>query len=91
MNIKFSENGLDDYTYWIETDSEIVERINTLIKEIKKSPFKGTGKTEALRHSLQGYWSRRITREHRLVYRVDGKKGEDQTCTIVQLRFHYDD
>lgn len=91
MNVQFSEHGWEDFNYWLEADSEIVKRITELIKEIKQNPFKGTGKPEPLRYDLQGYWSRRITGEHRLVYKVDGKKGENQTCTIIQCRFHYDD
>ena len=64
------------------------DKINDLIKEIKRDPFKGMGKPEPLRGNLRGYWSRRITGEHRLVYRVEGK-GEEQTLRIVQARFHY--
>ena len=91
MNILFSQNAWEDFTHWLETDDEIVRRITELIKEIKQNPFKGTGKPEPLKFDLKGYWSRRITGEHRLVYKVEGKKGENQTCTIIQCRFHYDD
>ena len=90
MNFEFTENGWEDFAYWIETDSAIVEKIKELLQEIRKSPFQGLGKPEPLKHSLKGYWSRRITAEHRLVYRVDGKKGVDQKCYILQCRFHYD-
>ena len=62
-----------------------------LIAVIYKSDNKGTGKPEPLKHGLKGFWSRRITGEHRLVYKVSGKKGIDQKCTIIQCRFHYDD
>jgi toxin YoeB len=90
MKIFFTENGWEDFEYWIETDSEVMEKIKELLKDIRKAPFQGLGKPEPLKHNLKGYWSRRITQEHRLVYRVDGKKGVDQTCTILQCRFHYD-
>lgn len=90
MDFVFTENGWEDFQYWIETDGAMVEKIKDLLSEIKKMPFTGTGKPEPLKHELQGYWSRRITREHRLVYKVDGRKGVDQKCIILQCRFHYD-
>lgn len=90
MNFEFTENGWEDFAYWIETDSVIVEKIKELLQDIRKTPFQGIGKPEPLKHSLKGYWSRRITGEHRLVYKVDGKKGLDQKCYILQCRFHYD-
>jgi toxin YoeB len=88
MLTAFTDYGWDDYVYWQENDSDTLEKINDLIKEIKRDPFKGKGKPEPLRGNLKGYWSRRITGEHRLVYRVEGK-GEEQTLRIVQARFHY--
>lgn len=91
MTIEFTENAWEEFQYWIETDPDIVEKIRALLKEISKTPFKGTGKPEPLRHDLKGFWSRRITSEHRLVYKVDGKKGADQKCYIIQCRFHYDE
>lgn len=90
MNFEFTENGWEDFQYWIETDSSIVEKIKDLLNEIKRTPFQGTGKPEPLRYDLKSYWSRRITGEHRLVYKVEGKKGVDQKCYILQCRFHYD-
>ena len=90
MNLEFTENGWDDFQYWIETDGIIVEKIKDLLKEIKKTPFEGLGKPEPLKYDLKGYWSRRITIEHRLVYKVQGKKLKDQKCYIIQCRFHYD-
>ncbi len=83
MNFEFTENGWEDFAYWIETDSSIAEKIKELLQDIKKMPFQGIGKPEPLRHSLKGYWSRRITGEHRLLYKVDGKKGIDQKCYIL--------
>lgn len=91
MNIEFTKNGWEDFSYWIETDEDIIKKIKELIKSIRQTPFKGLGKPEPLRYSLKGFWSRRITQEHRLVYKVTGKKGEDQRCIIIQCRYHYDD
>ncbi len=87
MIIQFSKNGWEEFEYWIETDEEVTNRITALIKEIKQNPFRGTGKSEPLKFDLQGYWSSRITGEHRLVYRVEGKKGDNQTCYIIQCKF----
>ena len=71
----------------MDNDTEAENKIRELLKEIKRTPFHGLGKTEALRHNLKGFWSRRITDEHRLVYQISGTKGEDQQCAIVQCRF----
>jgi toxin YoeB len=90
MNIEFTKNGWEDFSYWIESDEDIVKKIKELIKSIRQTPFKGLGKPEPLRYSLKGFWSRRITQEHRLVYKVTGKRGEDQRCIIIQCRYHYD-
>lgn len=91
MNIEFTPHGWEDFVYWLENDKDLVMRIKELIKSIKQNPFKGLGKPEPLKHRLKGFWSRRITHEHRLVYRVSGKKGVDQKCSIIQCRFHYDE
>ncbi|MDO1511133.1 Txe/YoeB family addiction module toxin [Maribacter confluentis] len=91
MNVDFTSHGWEDFSYWIETDQQTAVKIKELIKSIKQNPFRGLGKPEPLKHGLKGYWSRRISGEHRLVYRVTGKKGVDQKCTIIQCRFHYDD
>lgn len=91
MNTDFTEHGWDDFEYWLENDPEMIEKIRVLIKAIKKDSFKGIGKPEPLKFGLKGFWSRRITGEHRLVYQVSGTKGKDQKCTIIQCRFHYDD
>ena len=88
MNFEFTINAWEDFEYWIETDIDTVNKIKDLLKEITKTPFKGLGKPEPLKFNLKGYWSRRITGEHRLVYKVDGKKGIDQKCYILQCRFH---
>jgi toxin YoeB len=84
VKLIFSEHVWDDYLYWERTDRKILERINYLIKEIQRSPFEGTGKPEPLRHGLPGYWSRRITDEHRIVYKV-----EEDSLLLAQLRYHY--
>ena len=91
MDISFTPNGWEDLEYWITNDPDTVTRIKDLIKSISQDPFKGLGKPEPLKYDLKGYWSRRITGEHRIVYKVSGTKGVDQKCLIIQCRFHYDD
>lgn len=91
MNIEFTKNAWEDFEYWIEMDKDIVVKIKELLKSIKQTPFKGIGKPEPLRYGLKGFWSRRITQEHSLVYKISGKKRVDQKCFIIQCRFHYDD
>jgi toxin YoeB len=91
MDISFTSNGWEDLEYWIDNDPDTVTRIKNLIKSIRQDPFRGLGKPEPLRYDLKGYWSRRITSEHRIVYKVSGTKGFDQKCVILQCRFHYDD
>jgi len=90
MHFEFTENGWEDFQYWIEIDTDIVIKIKELLNEIRKTPFKGTGKPEPLKYDLKGFWSRRISGEHRLVYKVEGKKGIDQKCIVLQCCFHYD-
>ena len=84
MKLVFSKNAWEDYLYWQITDKKILKRINELIKDIKKNKFKGIGKPEPLKHSLSGYWSRRINNEHRLVYKIE----KDQVL-LAQMRYHY--
>ncbi len=84
MNIRFSSNAWDDYLFWQKTDKKILKRINLLIRDIQRHPHEGIGKPEPLKHGLSGYWSRRITDEHRIVYKFD-----NDTIKIAQLRFHY--
>lgn len=91
MDIVFAQNGWEDFQYWLETDVETALKIKELLKSIRQDPFRGIGKPEPLKYDLKGYWSRRITNEHRLVYKVTGVKGVDQRCIILQCRFHYDD
>jgi toxin YoeB len=84
VRLVFSEHAWEDYLYWQETDRAMLKRINTLIREIQRTPFEGIGKPEPLKHALAGYWSRRIDSEHRIVYRVEG-----DALFIAQLRYHY--
>ena len=89
MKILFTKNALEEYRWWQTEDADTSDRIDKLIEDIKQNPNTGLGKPEPVKHGLKGYWSRRINQEHRLVYIVKGKKGVDQTCTIIQCRFHY--
>ena len=84
MRLIFSDAAWEDYLYWQQQDKRMVERINKLIKETQREPFTGIGKPEPLKHALAGYWSRRITDEHRMVYKVDG-----DSMLLAQLRYHY--
>jgi toxin YoeB len=84
VRLIFSEHAWEDYLYWQRTDKKTLRRVNQLIKEIQRTPCEGIGKPEPLKHSLSGYWSRRINEEHRIVYKVD-----DDAIYIAQLRYHY--
>jgi toxin YoeB len=84
VNLVFSPQAWEDYQHWVQTDRKLVRRINELLKDTVRSPYEGIGKPEPLRHALSGFWSRRITEEHRMVYRFAGRNLE-----IAQLRFHY--
>lgn len=88
MKIVFSEDAWSQYRHWQGADAKLLERLNGLIEECLRHPFSGTGKPEPLRGELQGFWSRRIDDEHRLVYRVAGK-APDQRLEIAQCRYHY--
>lgn len=84
MKLIFSENAWKDYLYWQRTDKKILKRVNLLIREIQRTPYEGIGKPEPLKHGLSGYWSRRITDEHRIVY-----TSEENAIAIAQIRYHY--
>lgn len=84
MRLIFAEQAWDDYLFWQRTDPKTVRRIHELIKDATRHPFEGIGKPEPLRHALAGYWSRRITDEHRMVYKPVG--GD---LLLAQLRYHY--
>jgi len=85
MSIQFSSRAWEDYLHWQQIDKKIVNKINSLIQDISKDdPYSGIGKPEPLKHAFSGYWSRRVTDEHRMVYRV-----YDEVIQVVQLRYHY--
>lgn len=84
MKIVFSSQSWEDYLYWQQTDKKILKRVNELIKDIQRTPFEGKGKPEPLKYNLSGFWSRRITEEHRLVYEVAG-----DSVLIAACRYHY--
>ena len=86
MTLIFADEAWEDYLYWQKQDKHMVERINKLIRATKREPFTGLGKPEALRHALSGFWSRRITDEHRMVYKIDGN-----ALLLAQLRCHSSD
>ncbi len=88
MKICWSTHAWEDYLHWQATDPEMVNGINALIRDIQRDPFRGLGKPEPLKHKLHGWWSRRITREHRIIYRVSGT-GDAQQIDVVQCRYHY--
>ncbi|HIJ89300.1 MAG: Txe/YoeB family addiction module toxin [Desulfobulbaceae bacterium] len=84
MIISWAEKAWEDYLYWQSIDRKRLKRINTLLKEISRLSFEGIGDPEPLKHQWTGYWSRRIDREHRLVYKV-----VDDNIIVVQCRYHY--
>ena len=84
MILSWSRQAWADYRHWERADQRVRDKINTLVEDIQRHPFTGLGKPEPLKHQLAGAWARRITREHRLVYRVQGKELQ-----IVQCRYHY--
>lgn len=84
MKIVWAPGAWQDYLYWSRTDVRLRDKINRLIDDIQRHPFTGLGKPEPLKQNLRGFWSRRVTREHRLVYRV-----ESGVLQIAQCRFHY--
>jgi toxin YoeB len=88
VNITFTPRGWEHYLYWQASDPRMLARINALLQDMARSPFKGIGKPEPLRENWAGWWSRRIDGEHRLVYRVIGKE-DDQRLEITQCRYHY--
>ncbi len=84
MNVSFTPTALDDLRYWLKTDKKLADRILSLLEETRRTPFDGTGKPEPLRFQLAGCWSRRIDREHRLVYQV-----EENEIVVIACRYHY--
>ena len=84
MKLVFADEAWEDYLFWQKQDKAVVRRINELITACKRDPFVGIGKPEPLKYALAGFWSRRITEEHRMVY-----KPEKDALLIAQLRYHY--
>lgn len=88
MKLLWGESAWEDYLYWQASDPDVLRRINSLVQDIRRNPFSGIGKPEPLRGDLAGWWSRRITGEHRIVYRITGV-GDEQRLEIVACRYHY--
>jgi toxin YoeB len=84
MKVAFEQSAFEDFQAWAKNDKRVFAKIVSLIKDTARSPFSGLGKPEPLKHELAGFWSRRITAEHRLVYKVEG-----DTILIVSCRYHY--
>lgn len=85
MELLWQTNAWEDYCYWQKQDKKILERVNELIKDCLRSPFKGIGKPEPLKGNYAGCWSRRITQEHQLIYKINERR-----LHILQCRYHYD-
>lgn len=85
-NIQFQENAYEEFVEWVTTDKDIFLKIDKLLRDISRDPFKGLGKPEPLKYKYKGFWSRRITQEHRLIYRM-----ENDNIIIISLKGHYDD
>lgn len=86
MNVTFTQNAWEDYQYWQKTDKKVVKKLNDLIKAIMRELFAGVGKPEALKYDLAGYWSRRLSLEHRIVYKIT----DSEQLIIIACRFLYD-
>jgi toxin YoeB len=88
MKVFWTADAWDAYVYWQANDERVARRIDDLIREIRRDPFRGIGRPEPLKFDLAGWWSRRIAGEHRLVYRVAGT-GDAQRLEIASCRYHY--
>ena len=84
-NIVLTPNAFEHYQHWQETDRKILRKLNQLLRECQRTPFEGTGKPEPLKGEFGGFWSRRITQEHRLVYEVD-----NNNVFVTSCRYHYE-
>ncbi|UGT63415.1 Txe/YoeB family addiction module toxin [Nocardia asteroides] len=84
MKLLFTDVAWEDYQWWLANDKRVIKRVNLLLEDVKRNGHNGIGKPEALKHSLAGYWSRRITGEHRLVYAI-----ENEIITVISCRYHY--
>ena len=85
MNLLFTDESWEDYLYWQKTDKKILNKINSLLKDTSRTPYSGLGKPEPLKYKYQGFWSRKIDNEHRLIYQV-----KNNEIRIAKCRFHYD-
>ena len=90
MKLYFSEDGWGDYQHWVRNEPTVLNKVNALIEDARRNLFRGLGKPEPLKGDLTGWWSRRITGGHRLVYRITGTAGVDQRIEIASCRDHYD-
>jgi toxin YoeB len=90
VKVHFTEDGGGDYQHWVQNDKAVLARVNALIEDTRRNLFKGLGKPEPLKGDLSGWWSRRISGDHRLVYRIAGKAAVDQRIEIAACRYHYD-
>lgn len=84
MNTSFTPEAWAEYLHWQQMDKKVLKKVNELLKDISRHPYEGIGKPEPLKYDYAGHWSRRITEEHRLVYRIDGAN-----IIVVQIRYHY--
>jgi toxin YoeB len=89
LKLLWTAKGWDEYVFWLQADPEMTRKINVLLRDIRRDPFRGLGKPEPLKGNFKGWWSRRITEEHRLVYRVQGT-ASNRHVEITQCRWHYE-
>jgi toxin YoeB len=90
VNVHFTDAAWEDYQHWLRHDDATLRKVNELIEDVRRHPFIGLGKPEPLKGDLAGWLSRRITGDHRLVYRVAGKRGTDQRIEVASCRYHYE-
>lgn len=89
MKIEFTELAWEDFEYWSINDKTIVIKIIEMLKSIRRTPFQGIGKPEPLKYEFKGCWSRRINKEHRLIYKIERLSNSGQKCIVLQCRYHY--
>jgi toxin YoeB len=89
VNVHVTDTAWGDYQHWLRHDTATLRKINDLIEDVQRHPITGLGKPEPLKGDLAGWWSRRITGDHRLVYRVAGRRGTDQRIEVAACRYHY--
>ena len=89
MNVEFTPDAWEEFMYWVRQNRQLAYKIDKLLQDIRRDPFGGIGKPEALKHELQGFWSRRITQEHRLVYEIVPGANQALKCVVVSCRYHY--